>query len=255
MAPQHPLGSAAEEPAWVHGHAHEPNLQTPPGDGSLVVVTPGGRRHTFTPAALAQLPFTSIPDCYIVSTGHGVSGPFLFGGVRLADLLAHVLAGEPDADQGPHRSEGRSEGRSEERSEERSEYRNEDRSLQQVGWRCVDLVSADGFGTRLVPADLEHLNTGAGRQELPSPPAGPPTLAPSPMPDQAGDEPGVQASNRQANPLRPALLAYLLDGKPLTRAQGLVRLVVPSETDDALRQVKWLATITIVGLDDPDPGA
>jgi DMSO/TMAO reductase YedYZ molybdopterin-dependent catalytic subunit len=45
---------------------------------------------------------------------------------------------------------------------------------------------------------------------------------------------------------RPVLLAYMLDGAPLARGQGLVRLIVPSETDDALRQVKWLATITIV---------
>ena len=71
-------------------------------------------------------------------------------------------------------------------------------------WHYVDLVSADGFGTRLTPADLA-----------------------------AEDE-------------RPSLLAYMQDGVPLTRAQGLVRLIVPSETDDALRQVKWLATITIV---------
>ena len=42
------------------------------------------------------------------------------------------------------------------------------------------------------------------------------------------------------------LLAYTLDGAPLTREQGLVRLIVPSEIDDALRQVKWLAMITIV---------
>jgi hypothetical protein len=38
----------------------------------------------------------------------------------------------------------------------------------------------------------------------------------------------------------------MLDGAALTREQGLVRLIVPSERDDALRQVKWLATITII---------
>jgi hypothetical protein len=32
----------------------------------------------------------------------------------------------------------------------------------------------------------------------------------------------------------------------MTRKQGLVRLVVPTETDDALRQVKWIAEIRVV---------
>jgi hypothetical protein len=80
----------------------------------------------------------------------------------------------------------------------------EDEGPQAGHWHHVDLVSADGFGTRLTPADLAD----------------------------AGD--------------RPVLLAYTLDGAALTREQGLVRLIVPSERDDALRQVKWLATITIV---------
>ncbi len=44
---------------------------------------------------------------------------------------------------------------------------------------------------------------------------------------------------------RPSLLAYIKDGVSLTRAQGLVRLIVPSETDDALRQVKWVGRIII----------
>jgi DMSO/TMAO reductase YedYZ molybdopterin-dependent catalytic subunit len=44
---------------------------------------------------------------------------------------------------------------------------------------------------------------------------------------------------------RPMLLATTVDGRPMTRAQGLVRLIVPSETDDALRQVKWIARIEI----------
>ena len=45
---------------------------------------------------------------------------------------------------------------------------------------------------------------------------------------------------------RPILLAHTLDGQPLTRADGLVRLIVPSETDDALRQVKWVAQVRII---------
>lgn len=44
----------------------------------------------------------------------------------------------------------------------------------------------------------------------------------------------------------PILLSTHIDGTPLTREQGLVRLIVSSETDDALRQVKWLAIIRVV---------
>lgn len=44
---------------------------------------------------------------------------------------------------------------------------------------------------------------------------------------------------------RPALLALTIDGRPLTRAEGLVRLVVPGEIDDALRQVKWVSDIYV----------
>jgi DMSO/TMAO reductase YedYZ molybdopterin-dependent catalytic subunit len=169
----HPPDRPADSPPWVHGHAHEPNLQTPAGAGDFVVFTPAGVRRTFSPADLAALPYTSIPNCLIVSTGHGVSGPFTFGGVRLVDLLAEALADTSAA------------------------------------WRYIDLVSADGFGTRLTPADLAGTNSAANA------------------------------------PDRPVLLATTLDGAPLTREQGLVRLIVPSETDDALRQVKWLATITV----------
>ncbi len=44
----------------------------------------------------------------------------------------------------------------------------------------------------------------------------------------------------------PPLLCDMSDGESLTRENGLVRLVVPSEIDNALRQVKWVATIRIV---------
>lgn len=46
-----------------------------------------------------------------------------------------------------------------------------------------------------------------------------------------------QASNR------PILLAHTIDDIAMTREQGLVRLIVPTESDDALRQVKWVARI------------
>ncbi len=41
------------------------------------------------------------------------------------------------------------------------------------------------------------------------------------------------------------LLAYMIDGVPMQRDQGLVRLIVAEETDDALHQVKWLASVTV----------
>jgi DMSO/TMAO reductase YedYZ molybdopterin-dependent catalytic subunit len=43
----------------------------------------------------------------------------------------------------------------------------------------------------------------------------------------------------------PILLATSIDGAPLRRDQGLVRLIVPAETGDALRQVKWVARIEV----------
>jgi DMSO/TMAO reductase YedYZ molybdopterin-dependent catalytic subunit len=106
-----------EEAAWVHGHAHEPNPLPPEGDGDFVARLPGGEEAAVTLARLAELPQYEVGGCLIVSTGHGASGPFTFGGVRLVDLLAHVLA--PGA-----------------------------------AWQRVDVVSADGFGARLLP---EHL--------------------------------------------------------------------------------------------------
>jgi DMSO/TMAO reductase YedYZ molybdopterin-dependent catalytic subunit len=195
--PNHP----GAEPPWVHSHAHEPNLQSPAGDGDFVISTPGGGRQVVSPGDLQALPYTSVADCFIVSTGHGTSGPFTFGGVRLGDLIDAILSARTGAEPGERTVADRGEYRSGYRGEGREE---DGTAPQPPAWQHVDLVSADGFGTRLTPADLAA----------------------------AGD--------------RPVLLAYRLDGTPLTRKQGLVRLIVPTETDDALRQVKWLATITIV---------
>lgn len=44
----------------------------------------------------------------------------------------------------------------------------------------------------------------------------------------------------------PMLLCTHSNGQPLGRQFGLVRLIVPSETDNALRQIKWVATIRVV---------
>ena len=160
------MNHTAHEPAWLHSHPHEPNPRPPTADASFVLQVPQGTPLTVDLSTLQALPCVTVSNCYIVSTGHGASGPFAFGGARLLDLLNQFLPVN-------------------------------------TRWQTVDVVSADGFGTRLTPADLP------------------------------------------ADDSRPVLLAYLLDGAPLTRAQGLVRLIVPSESDDALRQVKWVTRIEV----------
>jgi DMSO/TMAO reductase YedYZ molybdopterin-dependent catalytic subunit len=137
----------------------------PEGDGSFLLIDGTGQQR-YTPDSLKHLPQTHVNECYIVSTGHGTSGPFTFGGVRLADFLAVATSGH---------------------------------SID-----FVDVVGADGFGTRLLRAEIED-----------------------------------------AAPERSPLLALTLDGLPLTRAGGLVRLIVPGEHDDALKQVKWVERIAL----------
>lgn len=156
-----------EQPAWLHSHAHEPNPSPPSPDPALVVQRPDGSTLIVDVATLQALPSVDAPDCYIVSTGHGTSGPFTFRGVRLLDLLDHTLP--PGVD-----------------------------------WQFVDVISGDGFGTRITAHELQ--------------------------------EPGAA---------HPILLSYALNGKPMTRSEGLVRLIVPSERDDALRQVKWVGRIEV----------
>ena len=56
----------------------------------------------------------------------------------------------------------------------------------------------------------------------------------------------VSAEEVYATKGNPILLCYQSDETLLTRQHGLIRLVVPSETDNALRQVKWVATIRLV---------
>lgn len=155
------------EPEWMHGHVHEPNPAPPSTDLAFTVKKPDGAEVTVDLAILQALPITEVPDCWIVSTGHGKSGPFAFAGVRLGDLLAQLLP--------PN-----------------------------IAWQHVDVISADGFGTRLFAHEIVD-----------------PRLT------------------------RPILLSYIINDAPMTRAQGLVRLIVPSETDDALRQVKWVGRIEI----------
>lgn len=162
-----PPGHSEEgEPAWLHAHVHEPNPDPPSASSDFTLHLPE-RSVTITVADLAKLTQCEVDGCYIVSTGHGTSGPFRFSGVRLADFVSAYLPAGLD-------------------------------------WHSVDIVSADGFGNRVTAGEL-------------------------------GEEEGE----------RPILLATGIDGQPLSRAQGLVRLIVPGETDDALRQVKWIGSIHV----------
>jgi hypothetical protein len=163
-----------DEPLWLHSHVNEPNPAPPSAETAFVVYY----RHDteiietrVTLHDLAHLPHTEAAGCMIVSTGHGTSGPFTFGGVRLADLIA---AYTPPGLRSP------------------------------LPDGVIDVISADGFGNRVRTTELD-------------------------------ERPGE----------RPILLATAIDGRPMTRAEGLVRLIVPSETRDALRQVKWIARIEI----------
>ncbi|MCB0076267.1 MAG: molybdopterin-dependent oxidoreductase [Anaerolineales bacterium] len=146
-------------------HRHDPNPEPPSPDAEIALDLPDGQTRLIAVEALRAMPRTALDACYIVSTGHGTSGPFRFEGVRLQALIARWW-------DGPLTS--------------------------------VEVVSGDGFGTRVLAEEL------------------------------ADEGP------------RPILLATDCDGQPLRRADGLVRLIVPSERDDALRQVKWVARIRLV---------
>lgn len=147
-------------------YSHDPNPDPPSADPGFVLRT-AEQEWDLTPDTLRRLPQLTMPNCTIVSTGHAPSGPFAFGGVPLLALVRAYAHGS--------------------------------------GWTHVEVVSGDGFGTRLTRAELEN-------------------------------EPATRCS----------LLALDIDGRPLTREQGLVRLIVPSEQDDALRQVKWIGRISAV---------
>lgn len=56
----------------------------------------------------------------------------------------------------------------------------------------------------------------------------------------------IWAKELQNNPADPILLCTHSNGRELTRQQGAIRLVVPSETDNALRQIKWVQTIRVI---------
>jgi DMSO/TMAO reductase YedYZ molybdopterin-dependent catalytic subunit len=146
-------------------HSHEPNPEPPDLNPTFRLTLPGGIEWLLTEEDLAKLPQSAVSGCYIVSTGHGTSGPFTFSGVTLYDLIGTYYDGP---------------------------------------WREVEIVSADGFGSRVLAEELQ-----------------------------------------MAQPTAPILLAIQIDGRPLTRNEGLVRLIVPFEREDALRQVKWISIIRV----------
>lgn len=154
---------AAHDP--LQPHRHDSNPEPPSVDATFTLVLPDGEQRAVSVESLQALPHTNIDNCYIVSTGHGTSGPFRFGGVTLLDLVQHYYQG---------------------------------------AWTQIEVISADRFGNRVWREELEE-------------------------PASAG----------------PILLAYLLDDRKLERREGLVRLIVPGETDDALRQVKWVGTVRV----------
>jgi DMSO/TMAO reductase YedYZ molybdopterin-dependent catalytic subunit len=147
-------------------HSHEPNPTPPTGDSSFTLTLPDGVIFTLANDDLRLLPQTAVTNIHIVSTGHGTTGPFVFIGTTLLNLIQAYWQGS---------------------------------------YSEVELISADGFGNRVVAEEILH-------------------------PDPAG----------------PMLLAYGMDGQPMTRSQGLVRLIVPSERDDALRQVKWIGQVIMI---------
>lgn len=155
----------ADEHDPLRPHSHEPNPTPPTAEATITFYYPNGHHKKITVADLKEYPVTSVADCFIVSTGHGTSGPFTFTGTPLWIFISRQIEGV---------------------------------------WDQAEVISADGFGNRVWRHELET-----------------------------------------ENDRHPIILAYEINGRPLTRQEGLVRLIVPSEKDDALRQVKWVSEIKV----------
>lgn len=154
----------------LNPHSHDPNPEPPTLDPEILL-SHHDSEELLTVNYLINLPQVTLTNCYIVSTGHGISGPFAFRGPTLSALIMDKVDGKIG------------------------------------GIESIEVVSADGFGTRVYPSEL------------------------------------FSAESSVSDVI---VLAIVMDGKSMTREQGLVRLIVPSETEDALRQVKWVGEIRIV---------
>ena len=155
----------------LNPHSHDSNLLPPSNDPEFNLRFPDGQEVNIGLKTLPLFPRTTLTDCYIVSTGHGTTGPFAFSGVNLIQFIEYYID-DPKS------------------------------------WNQVEVISGDGFGTRILKEEL----LGQG-------------------------------------PAKPIVIVDFLDGRPMTRNEGLFRLIVPGETDDALRQVKWIARLNILNSD------
>lgn len=165
--PEYSLGRSPAARIMAHSNtpprSHEPHPFPPSGNADLRVTGPDLKPLVFAVADLRRLPAIAQTDCFIVSTGHGASGPFRFEGPTLATLAFHC--GITD-------------------------------------FAGVRVAGGDGFFTLLTAPETTEARTGST-----------------------------------------AMLALTRDGMALTREQGLVRLVVPTEKRDALKQIKWVSHI------------
>ena len=151
-----PMGPSESNPRSHIPHSH------PPGKNpSLRITAPNLEPICVGIDALSALPALEQTDCYIVSTGHGTSGPFRFAGPTLAALASRCGIAE---------------------------------------FESVRVTSGDRFFTILTAQEVALSHPGSA-----------------------------------------VMLALYLDGHPLSREQGLVRLIVPTEKRDALKQIKWVS--------------
>ena len=145
--------------------SHHHNNPLPPDDNSdILLICSDAREYSLSPQDLQALPASSLQAQYF-HTDHGRHGPYNLLGVSLLALI-QLKEGVTSP------------------------------------WQSIELISADGFGNRVLRQELE--------------------ISPQDF-----------------------LLCYQSNGKPLTRENGLVRLVVASEQNSALRQVKWLRLIRV----------
>lgn len=147
---------------------HDPNPNPPSRNARFTLSIVNTQTVVITVSDLLELPRTTVHECLIVSTGHGTSGPFTFSGVALRDLVAAYVHGT-------------------------------------VEWSHIEVVSGDGFSSRIVKQEIEKTK---GEKSI--------------------------------------LIADSINSRSMTRDEGLVRLIVPEETEDALRQVKWIEMISVV---------